>query len=81
MGHLWLTTVRNTGRRIITHGTVVENQKTGSTATQKAARHARQPAGAELAERSQTAPPLKLGQPVYKLWMVIDVSGAGDVNL
>jgi hypothetical protein len=38
--------------RIITHGTVVEHQKTGSTATQQAARQARQPADAELAERS-----------------------------
>src|SRR5215467_163538 len=48
MGHLSLATERNIDQRIITHGTVVENQKTGLPATQTVgARNVRASRGAQ----------------------------------
>ncbi len=56
MGHLSLATERNIDLRIITHGPVVENQKTGAPrdADWGGEERTRQPAGAELYERSHS---------------------------
>jgi len=50
MGHLSLATETNLDLRIITHGTMVENQKTGAPHDADCEGEAltRQPAGAEL---------------------------------